>query len=110
MTRCVVVNIWIGLESAECDGPPAARDVELEVRDEKIVEARLVEPRVRYACHAIPLPLLVAMIGAWRWEAFERDAAALARRQSEDPDVRAFDAEEAARDRADEANDYARAL
>jgi len=81
--RTVMVQIWIGLEAAGADGPGTARDVELEVEDGKIVEARMYVPRVRWECVAIPMPLLQAMVGARAWEAFEADAATLAERQRE---------------------------
>lgn len=106
--RCVMVQVWIGLEAENADGPGTARDVELDVVDGKITEARMVVPRVRFECQTIPLPLLVAMVGPWQWEAFERDAAQLAARQAEDAEQRASDAEEDALDRADDANDLRR--
>ena len=107
--RCVMVQVWIGLEAENADGPGTARDVELDVVDGKITEARMVVPRVRFEAVTIPLPLLVAMVGPWQWAAFERDAAKLAARQGEDLEQRAFDAEEDARGHADEQNDQARA-
>jgi hypothetical protein len=83
MKHTVAVQIWIGLEAEGADGPGTARDVELDVEDGKIVEARMYVPRVRWECVAIPMPLLRAMVSERDWPAFEAYAARLAERQCE---------------------------
>jgi hypothetical protein len=104
----IYVQIWAAFEAEGCDGSAAARDVHLTV-DLEAGSIKSASIGKGPTCALLPLAVLMVLVGRPQWNAFVADALRLAQRRADDPEYRAFRAEEETRGRADEANDCARA-